>query len=76
MRIPEDVRSSVFSDRYALAETAAPAGTDPAMKVVVRMAVTDAYLSAFRMTMYACAGLAAAGALIALLTIGPRKTGG
>jgi MFS family permease len=72
LRIPDNIRSAVFANRYALAETTAPAGVDSVMTVVVRMAVVPAFQSAFRETMFACAGLAALGALIAGLTIDPR----
>jgi hypothetical protein len=72
LALPNGVHDAVFAGRYALAATAAPAGVDLSVQAAVHRAVIGAFQSAFRATMFASAGLAAIGALIAGLTIDPR----
>ena len=72
LALPNGVHDAVFAGRYALAATAAPAGVDPSVQTAVHRAVIGAFQSAFRATMFASAGLAGVGAVIAGLTIDPR----
>jgi EmrB/QacA subfamily drug resistance transporter len=46
---------------------------DPATAMAVRRVFDDAYVVAFRTTMFACAGLSLAGALLALALIAPLR---
>lgn len=66
------VAAAVMRDTSALAQTTAPPGAAVGTQVHIRDAVRSAYLDAFRLAMDLCAGLTAAGALIAALTISPR----
>jgi EmrB/QacA subfamily drug resistance transporter len=72
LHLPQNVYSSVMSDRLALAATAVPRGVGN-LAPHIRSAIVDAYIAAFRVTMLACAGLSIAGALVSALTIDPLR---
>ncbi|MFI5389662.1 MAG: MFS transporter, partial [Candidatus Eremiobacterales bacterium] len=71
--VPPSVASAVMAQRASLAATTAPADSDAATKALVRRAVDGAYLAAYRIVMFVCAGLAAAGALVVVVTVAPRR---
>jgi hypothetical protein len=72
MAAPSSVRSIVDAQRRQLAG-ADLAGIEPAARAVLRRTFDDAYVAGFRSTMFACAGLAAAGALLALALMAPSS---
>lgn len=71
---PSAVYTAVMSDRLALAATSPPKGTDVKLRGEIRNAIVDAYLDAFRVTLLACAAMAAASAAIAATSIESRPT--
>ncbi|HET9343642.1 MAG TPA: MFS transporter [Candidatus Eremiobacteraceae bacterium] len=71
--VPPSVASAVMAQRASLAATTAPADSDAATKALVHRAVDGAYLAAYRIVMFACAGLAAAGALVVVVSVAPRR---
>jgi EmrB/QacA subfamily drug resistance transporter len=72
MALRSSVRSIVDAQRAQLAG-ADLAGIEPATRAALRRIFDDAYVAGFRSTMFACAGLAAAGALLALTLIAPSR---
>jgi EmrB/QacA subfamily drug resistance transporter len=69
---PSSVRAIVDAQRGQLAG-ADLAGVEPAARAALRRTFDDAYVAGFRATMFACAGLAAAGALLALALMAPPQ---
>jgi EmrB/QacA subfamily drug resistance transporter len=72
MDVPSSVWSIVEAQRAQLAG-ADLAGLEPATRAALRRTFDDAYVAGFRSTMFACAGLAAAGALLSLALIAPSR---
>jgi len=70
--LPAATIARVLAGSTSLAATAAPPDASPAVRDMVHAAVVAAYLGAFRATMFVCALLAAAGSLVAALTIEKR----
>ena len=70
--LPHTIVTAVMDDAAALAATAAPPGADAAVQAQVHGAVVRSYLASYHLVMYVTAALAAAGALMAALTIGDR----
>jgi len=71
--VPASVTRAVMDQRALLAATTAPQNSDASTKALVHRAVDGAYLDAYRMALFVCAGLAAAGALIVVLSVAPRR---
>jgi EmrB/QacA subfamily drug resistance transporter len=67
--IAGSVRDAVIEGRFALAQTPIPALADAAARARIHDAIVGAYASSFSLVMFACAALAAGGAIIAAFTI-------
>lgn len=72
--VPPSVTSAVMDQRALLAATTAPANSGASTKALVHRAVDDAYLEAYRMALFVCAGLAVAGSLVVVIAVSaPRR---
>jgi hypothetical protein len=70
--LPPSLSSAVMDQRALLAATTAPPNASASTKALVHRAVDDAYLQAYRMALFVCAGLAVAGSLVVVFTVAPR----
>jgi len=71
--VPADVAAAVSGQRVRLAAASAPAAASAGDRASAARAVDEAFVHAFRIVMLTAAALAAAGALVAYLTIDPAR---
>jgi hypothetical protein len=73
LRLPSDVVQEIESNKIKLGGLEAPADIDRDKRALIKDAVRHAFIFGFRIVMFICAGLAAASAGVARLTIPKGK---
>ena len=73
IEMTQELREHIYSDRIKLAGIQLPEGVDPYTATLVRGAINQSFLSAFRLAMIISAFLAFASSVTALLFINGKK---
>src|SRR5271157_5246499 len=73
MVIPDGVRTSLQSNEIRLAALKPPEGIEPRTAAAIESAIVASFVFAFRLTMWICAALALASAVVAWWTIPERS---
>jgi EmrB/QacA subfamily drug resistance transporter len=74
LNLGDDIANELESNVDKLGDLAAPRDVDPQTAVTIRLAITGAFVSAFRIIMLVCASLAVASAIVAWRSIPSART--
>ena len=72
LSLPSEARAAIDAQRTELAATDIPPGLGPELTAELRRALNESFVGSFRTVMFICGGLALAGALVAVMTMGRR----